>query len=153
MPALLRPAHAGDDAIRAELVAANHDADVRLKRRRSHRWIAQRVVALEAALDLVARRFLAVETEGQLQLAGALHFLNQFGQTGKLAGAADDVHVRGTLADQFLVFLGHAAEHANNFLWVAALVGTEPAKRTVNLVLGVLADAASVEEDHVGRGR
>ncbi len=52
-PALLRAAHAGHDAVGAELVAADHDAHVRLKRRGPHRRIAQRVVALEAAFDLV----------------------------------------------------------------------------------------------------
>ena len=50
-PALLRAAHPGHDAVGAELVAADHDAHERLKRRRPHRRVAQRVVALEAPLD------------------------------------------------------------------------------------------------------
>src|SRR5262249_24470782 len=53
-PALLGAAHAGDNAVGAKLVAADHDADIRLERRWPHRRVTERVVALEAALHLVA---------------------------------------------------------------------------------------------------
>src|SRR5262249_24431140 len=53
MPALLRPAHAWYDAIGAEFVTTDHDPHVSLERRRPHGWIAERIVALEALLDLM----------------------------------------------------------------------------------------------------
>src|SRR5262249_21937110 len=150
--ALFGAADAGDDAVGAELVAADHDADVGLEGRRPHRRVAHRVVALEAALDLVARRLLAVEAQGELGRPAPAHLVDQLRQPGELARAADDVHVRGPAADQLLVLLGHAAEYAEHLLGVPALVGAEPAEGAVDLVLGVLADAAGVEEDHVGLG-
>src|SRR5262249_45252771 len=57
-PALLGAADARHDAVGAELVAADLDAHVRLERRWPHRRVARRVVALEAALHLDARRLL-----------------------------------------------------------------------------------------------
>src|SRR4029077_5535954 len=54
-PALLGAADAGDDAIRAEFVAADHDADVGLEAGRPHRRIAERVVAFKALFDFMAR--------------------------------------------------------------------------------------------------
>ena len=51
VPALFGAAHARHDAVGAKLIAADHDADIGLERRRPHRRIAQRIVAFEAAFD------------------------------------------------------------------------------------------------------
>src|SRR5262249_8368095 len=78
LPTLLRAAYTGHDAIRAKLVAADHDANKRLEPRRPHGWIAHRVVAFEAVFDLMARSVRAVETKRELRLAGAFHLGDQF---------------------------------------------------------------------------
>ncbi len=149
VPALLRPAHARYDAISTELIAADVDADIGLERIGPHRRVAQRIVALEAALDLMAALG-AIEAERNLQLAGVAYGADQLRQARELAGAADDVDVRGPAADQLLVFLRHAAEHAYNLRRMLPLVLPQPAERAVDLVLGVLANAAGVEKDDVG---
>ena len=68
----------------------------------------------------------------------------------QLAGADDQVDVRGALEDEPLIFLGHAAEDADDFAGMLALGVLEPAQGAVDLVFGVLADAAGVEQDRVG---
>src|SRR5262249_39551322 len=106
--------------------------------------------AFEAAFDFRPRGFLTIQAQGQLPRAGALDLGDQFRQAGELAGAADDVHVRSTTADQLLVLLRHAAEYAQNLAGMALLVRAQAAQGTVDFVLGVLADAASIEQDDVG---
>ena len=145
-PALLRAAHARHDAVGAELVAADHDADVGLERRRPHRRVAQRVVALEAALDLVARRFVAVEADrASLRLAGLLDLGDQSGSCASWPVPQMMSTCGARLEDQLLVLLGHAAEDADDLVGMAALVAAQPAQGAVDLVLGVLADGAGVE--------
>lgn len=95
---------------------------------------------------------MALQAKGHLQLARALNFRDQFGQPGQLSRAADDVHVRRPLVDQFLVLLRHAAENADNLAGMALLVAAEPTQGTINLVLGMLAHAARIEQNHVGVG-
>ena len=68
----------------------------------------------------------------------------------ELAGAADDVHVRRPLANQFLVFLGHTAEHADDGVRSASLAIAQGTQSAVDLVLRVLANTAGVEQDGVG---
>ena len=68
----------------------------------------------------------------------------------KLPRAHDEVDPRGPLADQFLILLGHAAEHAHDEVGPLLLLESDAAERRVDLVLGVLADAAGVVEDGVG---
>ena len=92
------------------------------------------------------------QTQGQLRHARLAHGVDQLRQLGKLAGATHDVHMRGAAQDQLLIFLGHAAEDAEDRVGMAALVMAKPAEGGVDFVLGVLADAAGVEEDHVGVG-
>ncbi len=151
-PALLRAAHAGHDAVGAELVAADHDADVGLERRRPHRRIAQRVVALEAALDLVARRLVAVQAQGQSAarrcartsaISSGSRASWPVPQTMSTCGARRRISSWSFWAMQPrtpMIFSG-----------MAPLVAAQPAQGAVDLVLGVLADAAGVEEDDVGR--
>src|SRR5438876_453869 len=103
MPALLRPARAGHDAVGAELVAPDHDADVGLERRGPHRRIAHRVVALETGRDLVPRCLVACQGKSELWFAGGLRLFDEFGQAMQLAGATDDVHEGRTANDLFLV--------------------------------------------------
>ena len=67
--ALLGTARHRDDAVRAELVAADDDPHEGLMRRRSHRRFAQRVVALKAVADRRAARFFPVETHGERPFA------------------------------------------------------------------------------------
>src|SRR5262249_36921686 len=81
---------------------------------------------------------------------GAAHFLDELPELPELPGAAHDVHVRGAAEDLLLVLLGHAAQNADDLRRVPLLVGAQTAERAVDLLLGVLADRAGVEEDHVG---
>ena len=71
----------------------------------------------------------------------------------QLPGADDQVDVRRPLEDQLLIFLGHAAEDADDLVGLLALGVLQPAQRAVDLVLGMLADAAGVEQDRVGVAR
>src|SRR5262249_31060277 len=81
-PALVGPANRGHNTIRAELIAADHDAHVGLKTRWPHGRVPERVVTLEAPLDLQLRAFLAVQTQCQLRPTGSLHFGDEFRQVG-----------------------------------------------------------------------
>ncbi len=76
--------------------------------------------------------------------------LEQLGHLRELARADDQVDVRRALEDQLLVLLGHAAQHADDLVRVLLLDVLQPAQGAVDLVLGMLADAAGVEEDRVG---
>ena len=68
----------------------------------------------------------------------------------QLPRADHQVDVRGPLEDQLLVFLGHAAQHADDLVGMALFDVLQPAQGAVDLVFGVLADAAGVEQDRVG---
>ena len=61
--------------------------------------------------------------------------------------------MRGAVEDRRLVLLGHAAQHAQDLFRAGGLPRLQPAQGAVNLVFGVLADAARVEEDGVGLAR
>src|SRR5262249_42472223 len=76
--ALFRPARARHHAVRAELVAADLNAYVRLKRRRAHAWITRRVIADETRFDFVSSGVGAAEADRQLRLARSAHLLDQF---------------------------------------------------------------------------
>src|SRR5207249_1130158 len=75
-PALLGPAHAGHDAIGAELVAADHDPDIGLERRGPHGRVTEGIVAFEASLDIEAGCFGTAEAKSQLGGAGMTGYLN-----------------------------------------------------------------------------
>ena len=144
-----------DDAIGAKLVAADLNPHERLVGRgphfadrdrdrsfRSCRSIASRLPALRSRLTSI---------RGPLPAAISV---NQPGHLMQLAGTDDQIDIRRPLENQLLVFLGHAAQHADDLVADAfALTCFSPAERAVDLVLGMLADAARVEQDRVGLRR
>ena len=66
-------------------------------------------------------------------------------------GAEHDVDVAGPLDDQLTVLLGEAAADRDLQVGTLRLQRLEPPEVAVELVVGVLADAAGVEHDDVGR--
>ena len=148
--ALLGAAHAGHDAVGAKLVAADLDTHISLKRCRPHRRVAQRVETFVAALDLIARAIFASEADFQLLASARFDLLDQLGHLVQLSWANDEVDVRSSLEDQLLVFLGHAAEHADDFVWVGFLGIFQPAQGAVDFVFGLCPHAASVEQNRIG---
>jgi len=68
----------------------------------------------------------------------------------QLAGTAHNVHVRRPTADQVLVFLGHAAEHADDLVGMPFFMPAQHSQGAVNFVFRVLTDATCVEQDYVG---
>ena len=122
-PALLRPAHHADDAIRAELVAADHDPHERLIRRRPHRparaadrsfrssrTTSRRLPSWRARLTATAP---AAAGSDLLDAAAALPM--------SWPGADDQVDVRSPLENQLLVLLRHAAQDADHLVRMAPL--------------------------------
>jgi hypothetical protein len=67
-----------------------------------------------------------------------------------LSGADDEVDVRGFLKDQVLIFLGHAADDADDFGGAIAFAEFEASEGAVDFVFGVFTDAAGIEDDCVG---
>ena len=57
------------------------------------------------------------------------------------------------LADDLLVLLGHAAENADHLLGIFLLMPDEAAESGIDLLLGMFADAARVEQNDVGVDR
>ena len=149
--ALFRSACHRDDAVGTELVAANHDPHKGLVRRRPHLRIPQRIVALKTAGDLSPRTVPATEADGQLTLAFLSRLIDKARDLSKLSGADDDVNVRCPLKNDLLIFLSHAAHHADHQIRPLSLAVLDPSKLAVNLVLGMLAHAACVEEDRIRR--
>ena len=148
---LLRAAGGGDDAVGAELVAADHDPHERLPRAGPHRRVAERVVTGEAAGHFVARAIPASQRDRHLLLAQRANFVDQPGDFRELTRANDEVNVRRLLEDQLLILLGHAADDPDHLPRPLSPPVLEPADRAVDLVLGMLADAAGVEQHGIGR--
>ena len=69
-----------------------------------------------------------------------------------IVGAHHHVDVAGTLRDEILVLLGEATRHDDLTALALGLPGLEVAEVAVQLVVGVLANAAGVEHDDVGVG-
>ncbi len=129
--------------------AADLDPQVRLKRRRPHGGIAQRVERLVTAADLFPGAVTAAQADGQLLAAAGPRRLDQLRRLLQLAGADDQIDIRGSFEDLPLVLLSHAAQHANDFLGISLLVPPQVAQGAVDLVFGVLPHAARVEQDRV----
>jgi len=91
----------------------------------------------------------AVETDFHPRPAAGGHLGQQVGQSPQLARPDHQVHVRSTLRDMRLVLLGHAAEHADDFLRVLLFERFQPAQGAVDLVFGVLTHATGVQQDRV----
>ena len=89
----------------------------------------------------------AISTIGRPVAPGRVE---QRGRPAEVVGAEHDVDVPGPLDDQVAVLLGEAAADRDLQVGVGVLQGLEPAEVAVELVVGVLADAAGVEDDDVG---
>ena len=106
-----------------------------------------------AALDLLAAAVLAAEADFhplRARRAFGANLAHERRHLVQLAGPDDEIDVRRPLEDDALVLLRHAAQDADDFVRVLALGVLEPAQCAVDLVLGVLPDAARVEQDRVG---
>ena len=77
-------------------------------------------------------------------------FVQQLGRPVHVVGAEHDVDVRRPPADRVTVLLGQAAADHDLEVGAGRFERLEVAERAVELVVGVLADAAGVEHDHVG---
>ena len=71
-------------------------------------------------------------------------------RVGQVVGAEHDVDVAGPLDDQLAVLLGQAAADRDLQVGPAVLERLEVPEVAVELVVGVLPDAAGVEDDDVG---
>ena len=68
----------------------------------------------------------------------------------EVVGAEHHVDVPGTLDDPLPVLLGEASAHRDLQVGPLRLQRLQPPEVAVELVIGVLTDAARVEDDHVG---
>ena len=138
----LLASHRGDDAEGAAVVAADLDRDPpgpgHLPAHRQGR--GEGVVVLRDGLleDLDDR------------VAGVPSLVEQVGGAVHVVGAEHHVDVGGPLGDGVAVLLGQAAGDHDLHPRRAVLHGLEVAQGAVELVVGVLADAAGVEHDDVG---
>lgn len=142
-------ARIGDDTVGTKLVAADHDADVRLPGRRSHLRVTQRIVTRERARDFLTVPLFAAERDSQLTLACAADLLNQLRNVCELTGAHDQIDMRSPLKHPLLLLLGHAADHAEDLGRVLIFRPLEPSDRAVRLLFCQLPHAARVEQDRV----
>ena len=137
----LAPAHGRHDAERAAIVTADLDGDPRGMRNIAlHRQRAREgfgVVRIGLVEDLRQRA-----TEGTLlqQRCGPVHVVR----------AQHDVDVRCAGAHQVTVLLGEAPTDDDLEVGSRQLGGLEVPEFAVELVVGVLADAARVQHQHVG---
>ncbi len=137
-PADLGAAHRGHDAERAAVVTADLDRDpgavVDLPPSGQGRRVG--LVLIE---DLDDRD------------TGAVGLCEERRGVRQVVGAEHDVHVTGPLDDEIPVLLGQAPSDRDLQVRAGVLQGLEVPERPVELVVGVLADAAGVEDDHIGR--
>ena len=136
-PADLGPAHDRDDAEGARVVAADLDGDPR------------RVACI--ATGGQRRRVGLVLLEDLDHRALEASPLEQGRRVGQVVGAEHDVDVTGPLHDELAVLLGQAPAHRDLQVGALLLQRLEPPELAVELVVGVLTDAARVEHDDVGR--
>ncbi len=135
-PADLSPAHGRDDAERARVVTTDLDRDPRgmvdLASRRERRRI--RLVLLQ---DLDDR-------------AGGARALEQCRRAREVVRPEHDVDVRCAREHLVAVLLGETAAHCDLQVGPSVLQRLQVPEVAVELVVRVLADAARVEDDHVG---
>ena len=86
----------------------------------------------------------------ELRLAVVPRALEQGRQRAHVVGAEDHVDPGRLLEDDRLVLLGEAAADGDLHALVLALAAGEVAEGAVELVVGVLADGAGVDDDDVG---
>ena len=97
------PARVRHHAIRAGIVAAFDDREIR----------AERIVA---ARDFSFECFVGIEVEARDAAAARFHLLDQIRQIAIARRAAHQAHPRRALENFFAFLLRDAAEHANHFL-------------------------------------
>ena len=140
-PADLATAHRRNDAERARVVAADLDGHpgrvVEFASRRQRTGERLGVVADGFVEDLDDRAVLGGQAQ---QLTGAMHVVR----------TEDDIDVPGPPAHQVAVLLGQAPADRDLEVGAAVLFDLEMAQQPVELVVGVLADAARVEHDDIG---
>ena len=137
----LLAAHSRDDAEGARVVAADLDRDPRVVRRRPpcrQRRREQGVVVDHRCLEDLGDRPVAPRLAEQF--GGAMHVVR----------AHHDVDVARPLTHDVAVLLGEAAGDDDLATVAFGLPRLEVAEVAVQLVVGVLADAARVEHDDVG---
>ena len=136
----LAAAHRGHDAERAGVVAADLDRDPR------------RVIDLafdgdrgREGVGVVGR--LVPDLRDRAVLAG---LMQQIDGPVHVVGAEHDVDVARLLADEIAILLGEAAADHDLQVRARVLERLEVTERAVELVVGVLADAAGVEHHDIG---
>ena len=150
---LFRTANHGDDAVRAEFVTADLNADIGLILGGPHFGIPQRIERFVAPFDLIQRTVLAPQANLDLfPLAGGDIF-QQLRNLMQLSRPDDHVDIRRPVKDLPLMILSHASDHADDLFGVRLLETFQLAQRTVNLFLGMLAHTARVEQNRVGQLR
>jgi hypothetical protein len=151
--ALFWSTYARHDAISTELVATDHDPHIGLIWRGTHGRVAQGVETFVAPFDLLPRAVFATEADFHFLSATGFDVGDQIGNLMQLARADDQIDVRRTLENHPLIFLSHAAQDADDFVGILLLGILQTAERAINLVFGVLANTAGVEQDRVGVAR
>ena len=111
---LLGAADMGHHAEGAELVATGLRSHKSLEGGWPHLRIAVRIVAFEALRDRLAAAAGAVEADLQPRATAGEHLVDEAGHAMELPRADDEIDPRRPLADEFLILLGHAAEHAHD---------------------------------------
>ena len=139
----LLAAYGRDDAERARVVAADLDRDPGVVRRRPagrQRRREHRVVVDDGGVEDLGDR------------PGAARLVEQLGGAVDVVRAHHDVDVAGPRAHDVAVLLGETAGHDDLAAVALRLPRLEVAEVAVQLVVGVLADAARVQHDDVGVG-
>ena len=136
-PADLGAAHDGHDAEGARVVTPDLDGDPR------------RVPLVAPGGERRRIRLVLLQDLHHRPLeAGPLE---QRRRMGEVVGAEHHVDVTGALDDQLTVLLGQAPAHRDLEIGPVGLERLEPSEVPVELVVGVLADAAGVEHHDVRR--
>ncbi len=138
----LATAHRGHDAEGAAVVATDLDGDPAGPRHRPARWQSRGEGGLIGLGDLVDD----LDHRG----ARAPRHLDQLGRPSHVVRAEDHIDVPEALHDGLAVLLGQAPADHDLHLGPGRLEGLEVPEVAVELVVGVLADAAGVEHHHVG---
>jgi hypothetical protein len=76
--------------------------------------------------------------------------LNDIGQPIQLTGTENEIDMRCPSKNESLILLRHTTENAENGVGISFLPTGKPSEGTVNLILGVLADTACIEQNHIG---
>ena len=141
-PADLGPAHDRHDAERARVVAADLDGDPRRVAARE-----EDAVRRAGSADGYASCSSRISTTGPSKRARS----SSDAAWPEVVGAEHDVDVAGALDDELPVLLGQAAADRDLEVRSLGLQRLQATEVAVELVVGVLTDAARVQHDHVGR--